>query len=514
MFGIKSARMSALVAGVSLLTLGQAHATAETATDPSVSEVVVTGARPDTQAVSGTKTNTPLVETPQSISVVDKQDLDLRVVTNLNEALHYTAGVGPDTRGNTAGRYDQQTLRGFTPDQYLDGLHLIGSANGYAVPQIDLAFLDRVEIVKGPASVLYGQGSPGGIVALSSKLPTLDRFGEVEISGGGFGTVKGQFDFGGKLDDDGKFSFRLDGLGYRSDTETQHVEADRYGVSPALTWRPDDKTTWTVLYDYQRDPNGGDYGAMPQQGSLLPNPNGRVPRDFYDGEPGYERFDRTQNAITSLFTRDLGFGDWVLRQNTRYMRTTTSYRSVYQLGFEDAAETALFRSVALADEGVDAFTTDTNIAGTLHTGSLTHTVVIGVDYQHTGQTEVAGFGGSAAPLDPFAPVYGSPVTDPAVSFNVRLNLQQTGVYAQDQIGLGGWRLLLSGREDWVDSAQYDRIDKTTASIDPSKFTGRAGLLYLFDNGIAPYASYSTSFEPQTSTDRFGHILPPTGGKQT
>ena len=302
MFGIKSARMSAVVAGVSLLTLAQAYAATETATDPTVSEVVVTGARPDTQAVSGTKTNTPLVETPQSISVVDKQDLDLRVVTNLNEALHYTAGVGPDTRGNTAGRYDQQTLRGFTPDQYLDGLHLIGSANGYAVPQIDLAFFDRVEIVKGPASVLYGQGSPGGIVALSSKLPTLDRFGEVEISGGGFGTVKGQFDFGGKLDDDGKLSFRLDGLGDRSDTETQHVEADRYGVSPALTWRPDDKTTWTVLYDYQRDPNGGDYGAMPQQGSLLPNPNGRVPRDFYDGEPGYERFDRTQNAITSLFT--------------------------------------------------------------------------------------------------------------------------------------------------------------------------------------------------------------------
>src|SRR5262249_50430283 len=280
-----------------------AAAHADTATDAaSTSEVVVT-AQPTDVAISATKTALPLVETPQSISVIDRADLDLRVVENLNEALHYTAGVGPDTRGNTAGRYDQQTLRGFTPDQYLDGLRLIGSVNGYAVPQVDIAFLDRIEVVKGPASVLYGQGSPGGIVALSSKLPTPAAFGEVELSGGSYGTAKAAFDVGGPIDAAGRFSFRVDGLAYRSDTETRLVEAERYGVSPSITWRPDERTSWTLLYSYQRDPKAGDYGAMPVQGSLLPNPNGEIPRDFYDGEPGYERFDRTQNAITSLFSR-------------------------------------------------------------------------------------------------------------------------------------------------------------------------------------------------------------------
>lgn len=510
---IKPATGLALLAGVSLLALGLPAFAEDTATDPTVSEVVVTGQHQNTQAGSGTKTSTPLIETPQAISVIDRNDLDLRVVDNLNAAMHYTAGVGPDTRGNTAGRYDQQTLRGFTPDQYLDGLRLIGSANGYAVPQVDLSFLDRVEVVKGPASVLYGQASPGGIVALSSKLPTQDRVGEVAISGGSWGTVRGAFDLGGKLDDAGKFSFRVDGIAARSDTETKHVESERYGISPAITWRPDTKTSWTLLYNYQHDPKSGDYGAMPLQGSLLPNPNGRIPHDFYDGEPGYERFDRTQNAVTSLFSRELGWGDWVFRQNTRFLRVETSYRSVYQLGFIDTAERTLYRAVALADEALDNFTTDTQLAGTLHTGPFTHTIVAGVDYQHTGQTETAGFGGSASTLGAYAPVYGSPVVDPSISFSVRLNLQQTGVYAQDQIALGGWRLVLSGRNDWVNAGQFDRLGKTTADIDQHKFTGRVGLLYLFENGVAPYASYSTSFQPQTATDKTGRILAPTEGKQ-
>src|SRR6185312_14056910 len=158
----------------------------------------------------------PLIETPQSITVIDRQDLDLRVVQNLNEALHFTAGVGPDTRGNTAGRYDLQTIRGFTPDQHLDGLRLIGSANGYATPQVDLAFLDRVEVLKGPASGLYGQASPGGIVALSSKLPVLDRFGEITLSGGSYGTERASFDLGGRIDNAGQFSYRFTGTAFYS----------------------------------------------------------------------------------------------------------------------------------------------------------------------------------------------------------------------------------------------------------------------------------------------------------
>lgn len=501
---------AALLLCGSLLALGwRSSAAADAADSAALSEVLIEAERDVVS--SGTKTGTAVIETPQSITVIDRQSLDQLVVQNLNEAVHFTAGMGPDTRGNTAGRYDLQTLRGFTPDQYLDGLRLIGSVNGYATPQIDLTFLDRIEVLKGPASGLYGQASPGGIVALTSKLPVRDGFTELMVSGGSYGTARVSVDTGGRIDADGRLSFRLVGTGYRSDTQTRLVESERYGVSPALTWHPDELTSWTVLYNYQRDPNSGDYGAMPVQGSLLPNPNGRIPRDFYSGEPGYERFDRTQNAVTSLFTRHLG--DWELHQNTRYMRTVTRYRSVYQLGFEPDL-LHLDRSVALADEGVDALTLDNQLIGRVQTGLLTHNIIAGVDYQKTHQTEAAGFGGEAALLDAYSPVYGAPVVPPDISFNVKLNLSQTGVYAQDQIALDHWRLVLSGRNDWVKSTQLDRLSNNTTSFNQSQFTGRAGLVYLFSNGVAPYFSYSTSFQPQTATDKSGKVLPPTQGRQT
>jgi iron complex outermembrane receptor protein len=500
-----------LLLASSVLWASHAHAETAAADARALSEVVVTARRAD-ESASATKSATPLIETPQSVSVIDRTDLDLRVVQNLNEAIHFTAGMGPDTRGNTGGRYDLQTLRGFSADQYLDGMRLIGSANGYATPQVDLGFLERVEVVKGPASVMYGSASPGGLVALSSKLPSGERAGQFTLSGGSFATLRGVLDLTGPLNDSGTLSYRLVTLADRSDTETKLTGAKRYGISPSLTWRPDDKTSWTLLYNYQRDPKTGDYGAVPLEGSLLPNPNGHIARDFYVGEPDFERFDRTQNAFTSLFTRDLG-GDWTFRQSARFMRTKTKYRSAY-LSFIDPDDLrTLNRSVAVADETVDALTLDNQLSGKLQTGPVTHAILVGLDYQNTRQTEAAGFGGSVAPIDAFAPVYGAPVTLPDISFNVGLRLQQTGLYAQDQMALGGFRLVLSGRNDWVTSNQTDRLAGGRTHLDQHKFTGRAGLLYLFDNGIAPYASYSTSFQPQTATDRAGNILPPTVGKQ-
>ena len=508
----RSVRLTVLGgAALGVLLMASQGARAEASAD-GASEIVVTGARLRNESTAGAKTDTPLIETPQSITVVDRAQLDLLVVGNLNQALYFTAGVGSDTRGDTAGRYDLLTLRGFTPDQYLDGLRLIGSNSGYAAPQIDITRLDRIDIVKGPASVLYGQASPGGIVALASKLPTAQSFGQVELTGGSYGTVGGSFDIGGPLNRDGTLLFRLDGMASRSDTQIDHTEAQRVAISPALTWKPDAKTTWTLLYNYQKDPKAGAYGSAPPEGSLLPNPLGKISESFNDDEPAYERFRRQQNAISSFFTRDLG-GGWTFHQNTRFMRIETSYRSVYSYGLE-ADNRTLDRFTAATDEAVDALTLDNQITGTLNTGPITHSVIVGVDYQHTGQTEAAGFGSGVGPIDIFNPVYGSPVTDPAISFNIRLNLEQTGVYAQDQIALGHFRLMLSGRYDWVDSQQYDKIALANTDQSESKFTGRAGLLYLFDNGLAPYVSYSTSFQPQTGESFAGTVLAPTEGKQT
>jgi iron complex outermembrane recepter protein len=491
---------------------------AEDQPSASISEVVVTGARSDTQASAGTKSDTPLVETPQSITVVDRSQLDLLNVTELNEALRYVAGVSPDTRGSTGTRYDLLNLRGFTPDQYLDGLKLIQSANGYAVPQVDVTRLDRIEVVKGPASVLYGQASPGGIVALSSKLPTANSFGQLEVLGGSFGTAQVDADLGGPLDRDGRVLFRVDGVLSRTDTEIAHTEAQRVAISPALTLKPDAKTSWTLLYAYQRDPKGGAYGDDPTQGSLLPNPNGRIAEDFNSGEPGFERYERLQNSFTSLFTRELWDG-WTFRQNARFLRLTSYYQSVYSFTIDPGLAT-IPRFADFAQEGINNLTLDTQVAGSLHTGPVTHAILVGTDYQHTSQNEASGFSGAASDLNIFNPVYGLPVTPSPETTFTRLNQNQTGVYLQDALALDRFRLMLSGRYDWVDQSEYaeDRstpgvVNKSTAPLDKSKFTGRAGLLYLFDFGLAPYASYSTSFQPQTTTSVDGGVLPPTEGKQ-
>ena len=481
-------------------------------TDPDDTEaLLVIGQRSSTQASAGTKDSTKLVETPQSITVVDRSELDQLNIQSLDQALRYVPGAAPDTRGASGSRYDFVNLRGFAPDQYLDGLKLVPSSSGYAAPQIDITRLDRIEVIEGPASVLYGQASPGGIIALTSRTPLDATFGEVEALGGSFGTGQLDFDVNRPLDASHTILFRMDGAIERSDTEIAHTEGQRLSLSPSVRFRPDAQTDWTLLYSYQRDPKNGSYGALPQQGSLLPNPNGRIAEDFNSTEPDYERYGRTDNAITSLFRRDLGDG-WALHQSTRFEHLTTYYRSVYSFSIDpDLLSIPRFADVAY--EQLNNLATDTRISGAVRTGPVNHGLLFGVDYQRTSQSEAAGFAGAASDLNLFNPVYGLPVTDSPITFDVALHQQQTGVYAQDQLSSGGFRLLLSGRYDWLDQTVDDLIGKTSSPLDQSKFTYRAGLLYLTDIGLAPYISYATSFQPQSATDRNGDVLAPTEGKQ-
>ena len=168
--------------------------------------------RPGTVASSATKSDTPLIETAQSVTVVTRNEMDVRGVLSLNQAVRYTAGITPDLRGGEGTRYDQFDLRGFKVPTFLDGLKLQDSPTGYATAQTDTFRLERVEILKGPASALYGQSSPGGLVALSSKLPTDQKFyGGVNTTGGMFDLYRVDADVGGYATKDGMVRYRLYG---------------------------------------------------------------------------------------------------------------------------------------------------------------------------------------------------------------------------------------------------------------------------------------------------------------
>jgi iron complex outermembrane receptor protein len=475
-------------------------------------DIVVTGQRPTTQASGGTKTDTPLIETPQSVSVIDSSTIADLGLQNLNQTLRLVAGVTPETRGSAAEVYDQFKLRGFDAPVYLDGLKQFSSASGYAAMQVDVSRLDRIEVVKGPDSALYGQSSPGGLVAESSKLP-LDRasYGAVSGTYGTYDLYRVDADVGGRLGD-GEL-WRVYGSVNGADQQQQFGKRRRETVSAAGTAGAGSSTTFTVLAAYSHDPLNGNYGVWPTLGTLLPDPAGRISTKFYSGEPG-DFFRREQFGLTYIFTHDFGHG-WALRSSGRYQYVHSALGIVYTTGSPVADSDTLFQRASYATrEQLNDWAYDTQLTGHIDTGRLHHILLFGVDRQVAHSAELSAFG-SGTPIDVFNPVYGSMPT-PQTPYDVPDNFgiadqhtrqRQQGVYAQDQIAVGDLRVTLSGRQDWVRTASDG-----SASRD-RKFTWRAGALYKTAFGLAPYVSYSTSFEPNATLLEDGSLPKPTLGKQ-
>ncbi len=479
--------------------------------------IVVTGEKPNTVASSGTKSATSIVETPQSISVISAADIAGLGLQNLNQTLRFVAGVTPETRGASAEVYDQFKLRGFDAPVYLDGLRQFGSATGYAVPQVDVSRLDRVEIIKGPASVLYGQSSPGGLVAEVSKLP-LDRasYGAVSGTYGSYDLYRVDADIGGRAGDG--VLWRIYGSANGADDQQTQGQGkrERQTVSAAVTAGAGSGTSFTLLGAYSHDPFNGNYGVFPTLGTLIDNPAGKISTKFYGGEPG-DFFRREQAALTYIFNHDFGSG-WALRSSGRYQYVKSRMGLVYTSGPAldptAAAPTVYSRSSYSTREQLNNWTFDNQLTGKVVTGPLTHQLLFGVDRQVAHSAGLSAFGG-ATPIDVFNPVYGTMPT-PQTPFEVpasfginsaNVRQRQQGVYAQDQIAVGGLRVTLSGRQDWARQARDGQVQKD------DKFTWRAGALYLLPFGLAPYASYSTSFEPQNAELGDGGLAQPSLGKQ-
>ena len=458
-----------------------------------------------TRAVTATKTDTPLIETPQSISVVPRDQIKAQNAQTLNQILRYTPGVTPETRGAVATRYDMMTIRGFDASMYLNGMRLQDLY--YTSAQIDPYLLERVEVLKGPTSVMYGQAPAGGLVNQVSKRPTDTALHEIGLEVGSDDHFRATADFSGPLDAQGKFLYRLTATGLTEDGQIDTTENERMAIAPAFTWKPDGDTRLTLLGLYQNDPKANSYGSIPPRGTVLYNPYGTLSTDFYDGDPNFERFEREQSMLGYEFEKDLD-RMWTLRMNARASHTSLAYDSVY--GSSLAADNrTLSRGTASSREGLYNYTTDNQIEAKVATGPLRHTLLGGLDYRYTTGFYAVGFG-SAPSLDIFAPVYGMTITAPALT-RYDVTGDQLGLYGQDQIRFGGFVLTLGGRHDRA--AQTVKGGGTTTEQDDSAWTGKAGLTYVFDNGLAPYASYSESFTPVSGADYAGNPFKPEEGTQ-
>ncbi|CAN5407647.1 TonB-dependent siderophore receptor [soil metagenome] len=469
------------------------------ADDNKLEGVTVTARAHDTVGSTGSKLATPLVDTPQSVAVITAERIDQLGLQSLNQALRYTAGVTPETRGGVVTRYDQFKLRGFDVNAtFLDGLSNL-YPGWYADAQVDASSVDRIEILKGPASVLYGNSPPGGLINYVSKTPQEVAGGEIELRGGTNKLVEGSIDTTGPIAGDSRYTYRLVALARQGDGQANTTEFQRYVVAPSFTWRPDEATTLTVLGRYQHDPKTGSYGGAPSKGSAFANPLGKLEPDFYDGDPNFEAYNRTQAAIGYLAEHRFN-GVFAFHQNLRYTRVESNYESVYASGL-DADNRTLHRATAASLESVDGFVVDNQLSANFDTGALAHDVLVGLDYQHALSKVQSGFG-AAPDLDIFAPVYGQTIVEPrgnplAYNSDMRIKQEQTGLYVQDQIKLDKLIVLVGLRRDNLkqDTTTLGAFGSSSI-IDQDKTSGRIGVLYHFASGLAPYASWSQSFEPQ------------------
>jgi iron complex outermembrane recepter protein len=473
---------------------------AETGTGPVVGYVAKV-------STAGTKTDTPIIKTPQAISVVTRDQMDVQDVQSVAQALRYTSGINPEQRGTNTDSLEYLYARGFLVDEFWNGLRTPGPAGGfgYNVTSFDPYMFERIELLHGPASVLYGQGSPGGTVNLVSKMPTDTPLHEVGFTTGSYGRVQGYFDFSGPIDQDGKVLYRLTADGFNTGTQTDYVNQQRVAIAPTITWRPTKDTTLTVFANYQADPEAGIYNSVPY---------GYPSRSLYPGEPDFDSFRKTQESIGYAFEHR--FNDiWSFKQNYRYLHNSQTVKYVGNNGFESDGAT-LARTPYLNYGMVNSHTVDNQLDATFDTGAAKHNVTLGLDYQNI-QFDHHFYGSLANTpgLNVNDPVYGQAIPYPTFMYatSVAQSIKQLGLYAQDQIDIGKWSFLFGVREDWANEDQTSYKTGASSQQFNRAFTWRAGAVYQIVDGVAPYFSYSRSFQPQVGTTYGGQAFAPLTGEQ-
>ncbi len=474
-------------------------------------------------AGSATKTDTPLIETPQSISTLTRERLlDLGALT-IQDALRYSAGVRSDAYGLDS-RGDFAIIRGTAYVPYQDGLRSLFGFYNNVRPEV--YGIQSVEILRGPSSVLYGQGSSGGMVNLTTKRPQTQAAHELIAEFGDYERRQFSFDSTGPLGSD-RLLYRLAAMQRDSETQVDYVRDDRWYVAPSLSFAPTDWLSWTLLGRFQKDESGSTTAFLPWSGTIVDNPNGRIPTNRFVSDPDFDRYDTEHSSATSLLRLDLG-DDWAFYQTLRYVDSAAIYHSMFPniytgepyLADPLEPDRKVNRIAYTSDVNVDALTADHRLLGRLQWGSVEHLLLFGIDATKVRTNDIQGnyFALDFSLIDRigfdlYDPQYGNytliplgagqPVTLP------ELTNRQTGYYLQDQI-------VIQDRWFFVLGARLDRAETSSAgtvAIKDEETSLRAGVLYKSEDGLAPYLSYSESFEPVAQRDADGMPFKPVRGRQ-
>lgn len=508
----RTATLRVLVAALAGLALAPAAWSQSGATDDP-------DAKPDYEGigeieeviVSATKIGTPVAEAPQSISVISSEQLDLRGVQSMTEALRYVPGTVVDNWGYEGRGYEYVILRGFDAlytGNYRDGLN---QANGlYFASFITEPYsVEQIEVIRGPSSALFGQSDAGGIVNRTTKRAGTYAGPEVEVQFGNNDRKQVSADFGGALNESESLLYRLVGVGLDTDIQQEYPNGDRPSISsaffaPSLLWRLTDDTSITFLGDVRTsDTKGYGFYANWADGSFS---------GILWGEPEHVRYRHDQASVGYQFEHD--FNDtWTLRQNFRTARVDMDVDELFRAGLDPDGHT-LYRFAVATDERLDQSLLDTQLHASFTGGAAEHSLLLGVDMNRV-DADLKFYTGDAPTLDLLNPVYGQSIEKAtALAIDGTQENRQTGIYLQDRIDFNEhWILNVGVRYDWVESETVEVLSGTTTGLEDEAFTGRAGLIYRFDNGFAPYVSYTQSFLPQGGRDFDGNPFKPSEGEQ-
>lgn len=452
-------------------------------------------------------------DTPAAITVVNRQFIQDTGAKNIQDALLYSSGVysgnfGFDTRG------DWKTVRGLDASDYLDGLRSIYGY--YNSVRTNVYSLQRIEVLKGPSSSLYGQSELGGIVNAVSKLPEEKQQGEVWAQVGSFDRKQLATDITGPATDDGKLLYRLVALKRDSGTQVDHVDDDGYVLAPSITWRPQDGTELTLLVNQQENTGQVSNQFLPSRGTIDSAPRGDIDADTFVGEPGWDRYDRERTEVT-IFAEQRLADNWqlstVLRQSESSSETREHWITIPIAPDDEGNAT---RTIYQVDRETDVVNVDLRAQGKFAIGSTQHTLTIGVDYLDAFWEEgnyVYGYG-LGGTINLYDPEYGNlnraalanPIDRPDNE------IKQTGVYLIDSMEIGNTIVSGALRHDDSKSTTLNPGANNTVS-DDEEISGRIGIMYRFDSGIHPYISYAESFAPNLGTDDNGSLDPSRGEQQ-
>lgn len=474
----------------------------ETATPSTTLDTIAVYA--DSYRSTGTKTALDPNDAPMSYTRIDQELLQKRQADSVNAALRYEPGISAESRG-TVSIFDEYNIRGFkTYSNFYDGLRLPYDGAWNLMPQVDIYATESVEVVKGPASSLYGYASPGGMVNQVAKTPKSTQASEVQLRLGNQNLKEVGVDTTGPITD--TLNYRLVALKRKKDGQMQTTEEERTLINPSIEWQPTEDVSVLANVFYQDDPEMVPSTPLPAVGTVYNASYGKLGSDAYAGDK-WNRF--SKEVLMPSVTVNWDINDKLtFKHILRYTDAEAQQRNMYNSGFVSGSDKILNRVAYTTDESMNNWTTDNQLAYKLDTANTSHNLLFGVEYQETDSTATyydAGADGTPN-LDLSNPDFSQINADTLPLNNYRqdesIEQSQLGFYVQDEMKWQDLTVVAGLRHDNFDSI----TDQTKASAgavysdqkidnDASKTSGRLAAIYAFDNGISPYASYSQSFQP-------------------